>query len=127
MSDEEKDKLVEEVMNGFDFEQVYCIEYLREMESEKWHTIDELKYTAEKFLRMALEHQDREFWWAGGLNGHGGLCACYDDKWGLSLNYIAVAKKVRIKKDEQRPQWRNPSRPTSASIADGRATLRTTS
>ena len=30
MSDEEKDKLVEEVMNGFDFEQVYCIEYLRE-------------------------------------------------------------------------------------------------
>ena len=101
MSDEEKNKLVEEVMNGFDFEQVYCIEYLREMESEKWHTIDELKYTAEKFLRMALEHQDREFWWAGGLNGHGGLCACYDDKWGLSLNYIAVAKKVRIKKDEQ--------------------------
>jgi hypothetical protein len=101
MSDEEKDKLVEEVMNGFDFEQVYCIEYLREMESEKWHTIDELKETAEKFLRMALEHQDREFWWAGGLNGHGGLCACYDDKWGLSLNYIAVAKKVRIKKDEQ--------------------------
>ncbi len=101
MSDEEKNKLVEEVMNGFDFEQVYCIEYLREMESEKWHTIDELKETAEKFLRMALEHQDREFWWAGGLNGHGGLCACYDDKWGLSLNYIAVAKKVRIKKDEQ--------------------------
>ena len=101
MSDEEKDKLVEEVMNGFDFEQVYCIEYLREMESEKWHTIDELKDTAEKFLRMALEHQDREFWWAGGLNGHGGLCAAYDDKWGLSLNYIAVAKKVRIKKDEQ--------------------------
>jgi hypothetical protein len=101
MSDEEKDKLVEEVMNGFDFEQVYCIEYLKEMESEKWHTIDELKETAEKFLRMALEHQDREFWWAGGLNGHGGLCACYDDKWGLSLNYIAVAKKVRIKKNEQ--------------------------
>jgi hypothetical protein len=101
MSDEEKDKLVEEVMNGFDFEQVYCIEYLREMESEKWHTIDELKETSEKFLRMALEHQDREFWWAGGLNGHGGLCACYDDKWGLSLNYIAVAKKVRIKKNEQ--------------------------
>ena len=101
MSDEEKDKLVAEVMDGFDFEQVYCIEYLREMESEKWHTIDEMKETAEKFLRMALEHQDREFWWAGGLNGHGGLCACYDDKWGLSLNYIAVAKKVRIKKNEQ--------------------------
>ena len=40
MSDEEKNKLVEEVMNGFDFEQVYCIEYLREMESEKWHAID---------------------------------------------------------------------------------------
>lgn len=47
---------------------------------------------------MALEHQDREFWWAGGMH-RGGLCACYDNKWGLSLNYIAVAKKVRIPKD----------------------------
>ena len=98
MSDEEKDKLVEEVMNGFDFEQVYCIEYLREMESEKWHTIDELKYTAERFLRMALEHQDREFWWAGGMH-HGGICATYDDKWGLSLIYIEGVSRVKIQKE----------------------------
>ena len=78
MTDEEKDKLVAEVMQGFDF-------------------VAELKKQAEKKLRMALEHQDREFWWAGGMH-HGGLCACYDDKWGLSLNYIAVANKVRIPK-----------------------------
>ena len=101
MSDEEKDKLVEEVMNGFDFQKAYSIVYLTIQDIELLPTMGQFKQRAEKFLRMALEHQDREFWWAGGLNGHGGLCACYDDKWGLSLNYIAVAKKVRIKKDEQ--------------------------
>lgn len=100
MTDEYKDKLIAKVMDGFDFEQVYCIEYLREMKSEKWQTIDKLKETAEKFLRMALEHQDREFWWVGGMH-HGGLCACYDKKWGLSLSYIAVAKKVRINQDNE--------------------------
>ena len=101
MSDEEKDKLVEDVMNGFDFQKAYSIVYLTIQDIELLPTMEQFKQRAEKFLRMALEHQDREFWWAGGLNGHGGLCAAYDDKWGLSLNYIAVAKKVRIKKDEQ--------------------------
>lgn len=100
MIEKEKDELVAEVIEGFDFEQVYCIEYLKEMESEKWHTIVEMKETAERFLRMALDHQDREFWWAGGMH-RGGLCACYDNKWGLSLNYIAVARKVRTRKDQE--------------------------
>jgi len=98
MNDEEKDKLVEEVMNGFDFQKAYSIVYLTIQDIELLPTIEQFKQRAEKFLRMALEHQDREFWWAGGMH-RGGLCACYDSKWGLSLNYIAVAKKVRIPKD----------------------------
>ena len=98
MNDEEKDKLVEEVMNGFDFQKAYSIVYLTIQNIELLPTMEQFKQRAEKFLRMALEHQDREFWWAGGMH-RGGLCACYDSKWGLSLNYIAVAKKVRIPKD----------------------------
>jgi len=98
MTDEEKDKLVEEVMNGFDFQKAYSIVYLTIQNIELLPTMEQFKQRAEKFLRMALEHQDREFWWAGGMH-RGGLCACYDNKWGLSLNYIAVAKKVRIPKD----------------------------
>ena len=98
MTDEEKDKLVAEVMQGFDFEKARSIMYLTKKFVRDVPTIAELKKQAEKKLRMALEHQDREFWWAGGMH-RGGLCACYDDKWGLSLNYIAVANKVRIPKD----------------------------
>ena len=98
MTDEEKDKLVAEVMQGFDFEKVRSLVYIEGNSLQVRLTIDELKETAEKLLRMALGHQDREFWWAGGMH-RGGLCACYDNKWGLSLNYIAVAKKVQIMKD----------------------------
>ena len=100
MTDEEKDKLVAEVMQGFDFKKVWSIMYLNKKFMSDVPTVDELKEKAEKFLRMALEHQDREFWWVGGLNGYGGLCACYDDRWGLSLNYIAVAHRIRISKPE---------------------------
>lgn len=98
MTDREKDKLVAEVMEGFDFEKARSIMYLTKKFVRDVPTIEELKKQAEKKLRMVLEHQDREFWWAGGMH-RGGLCACYDDKWGLSLNYIAVANKVRISKD----------------------------
>lgn len=94
MTDEEKVKLVSEVMQGFDFEKTRKMM----MPSKAKVSINELKVIARNLLFMCLEHQDREFWWAGGMH-RGGLCACYDDKWGLSLNYIAVANKVRIPKD----------------------------
>ena len=99
MTEEEKDKLVEEVMNGFDFQKAHSIMYL----TNKYYvpSLAGLQEQARKKLRMALDHQDREFWWAGGLNGRGGLCACYDDIWGLSLNYIVVANRVRIQKDDE--------------------------
>lgn len=100
MIQEEKDKLVNEVMQGFDFDKARSIMYLKNNYMRKVPSIDDLKKQAEKNLRLALEHQDREFWWAGGMH-HGGICACYDDKWGLSLNYIAVAHKVRISKDKE--------------------------
>lgn len=98
MTEEEKDRLVEKVMEGFDFEKAWSIMYLTAKDKHFVQTMADLKKEAEKFLRIALEHQDRAFWWIGGLDGHGGLCAAYDDLWGLSLNYIAVAKKVRISK-----------------------------
>ena len=100
MTDEEKVKLVAEVMQGFDFEKVRSLVYIEGKPLHVRLTIDKMKERAERLLRMALEHQDREFWWAGGMH-RGGLCACYDDKWGLSLNYIAVANKVRISKDKE--------------------------
>ena len=94
MTDEEKVKLVSEVMQGFDFEKTRKMM----MPSKAKVSINELKVIARNLLFICLEHTDREFWWAGGMH-RGGLCACYDDKWGLSLNYIAVANKVRIPKD----------------------------
>lgn len=92
MTDEEKVKLVDEVIQGFDFEKTRKMM----MPSKAKVSIDELKVISGNLLFMCLEHQDREFWWAGGMH-RGGLCACYDDKWGLSLIYIAVAKKVFVK------------------------------
>lgn len=94
LTDEEKDELVKEVMDGFDFK---TVQRLMRMQG-KVRTLEELKEDAEHKLRMTLDHRDREFWWAGGLAGYGGIAACYDDKWGLSLNYIAVSNKVRTKK-----------------------------
>lgn len=94
MSKEEKDKLVEEVMKGFDFERAYSIIYLTKMHSLEPPTIKELKERAERYLRIALDHQDREFWWIGGMT-HGGLCACWDDKWGLSLIYVGGVSRVK--------------------------------
>ena len=96
MTDKEKDKLVAEVMQGFDFEKVRSLVYIERNPLHVILTIDKMKETAERLLRMALEHQDREFWWAGGQH-HGGLCASYDDKWGFSLTYVAEAKKVKAR------------------------------
>ena len=93
-----RDAMVNDILCDFDFEKVRSLVYIEGNSLHVRLTIDELKETAEKLLRMALGHQDREFWWAGGMH-RGGLCACYDNKWGLSLNYIAVAKKVQIMKD----------------------------
>lgn len=94
MTDKEKDQLVEKVMRGFDFKRVHALNILSDHKlTDK--TIDDLKSRARKLLLMALDHQDREFWWAGGMH-HGGICACYDNKWGLSLNYIFEANRERV-------------------------------
>ena len=95
MSDEEKDKIVKELIDGFDFDRVRSVMYLTKKGIHVVPTVSELKQQAEKLIRMTFDHQDREFWWAGGLSGHGGLCACYDDKWGYQLIYVFEAKKVK--------------------------------
>ena len=93
-TDEQKDKIVKDLIKAFDFEKVRSIMYLTKRDMHVVPSIKELKEQAEKLIRMTFEHQDREFWWAGGQH-HGGLCASYDDKWGFSLTYVAEAKKVK--------------------------------
>lgn len=97
ITDKQKDNIVKDLIQGFDFEKVHSIMYLTKRSIHDVPTIYELKKIADKIIRMTFEHQDREFWWAGGLGGHGGLCACYDDKWGFSLNFIMEAKKVKAR------------------------------
>ena len=95
-TDEQKDKIVKDLIKDFDFDKVRSIMYLTKRDMHVVPSIKELKEQAEKLIRMNFEHQDREFWWAGGMH-HGGLCASYDDKWGFTLTYIAEAKKVKAK------------------------------
>jgi hypothetical protein len=99
MTDEEKSQLIDEVINGFDFEKARKAATIRRKE-QNVQSIERMKASAREYLQKALEHQDREFWWIGGMH-HGGLCACYDNKWGLSLNYIAVASRQRIFKTKK--------------------------
>lgn len=94
MTDEEKSQLIDEVINGFDFEKAHKAATIGR-KKQKVQSIEGMKALARKYLQKAIEHQDREFWWVGGMH-HGGLCACYDDMWGLSLIYIAVASRKRI-------------------------------
>lgn len=93
---DERTIIVKRIIDGFDFEKVHSIMWLESQGLHPVPTVDDLKAKAIRYLNMTLEHTDRKFWWIGGLAGHGGLLACYDDIWGLSLNYVAVARKMRI-------------------------------
>ena len=95
--DEVEDENVNKVIEQFDFERARSIMVLTARDTDRVPTIDELKKRAKRLLLMCMEHQDREFWWAGGMH-HGGIAACYDNTWGLSLNFIAVSKLVRVKR-----------------------------
>ena len=92
MTDKQKDNIVEDLIQGFDFEKVHSIMYLTKRNIHDVPTIYELKKQADKLIRMTFEHQDREFWWAG---THG-LFASFDDRWGLSLRYCPMWKRERF-------------------------------
>ena len=68
-----EDENVNKVIEQFDFERARSIMVLTARDI-KVPTIDELKKTAKRLLLLCMEHQDREFWWAGGMH-HGGICA----------------------------------------------------
>lgn len=89
-----EDENVNKVIEQFDFERARSIMVLTARDIEV-PTIDELKKTAKRLLLLCMEHQDREFWWAGGMH-HGGICATYDNKWGLSLLYIEGVSRLKI-------------------------------
>lgn len=100
MTDKEKQELIDEVIKEFDFVKAHMIDARIHKNEPNIRSIGKMKETARKQLQKALEHQDREFWWMGGMH-RGGLCACYDNNWGLSLNYIAVASRKRIFKTKK--------------------------
>ena len=99
MTQQEKDKLIERVLNDFDFTKVVCLKKLENAQTSIFIELGELHKKAEKLLRMALDHEDEEYWWAGGI-GYGGFCAWWDKKRGLSLNYIITASKAKPIKQE---------------------------
>jgi hypothetical protein len=92
--DDMEDENVNKVIEQFDFERARSIMVLTARDIEV-PTIEELKKSAKRLLLLCMEHQDREFWWAGGMH-RGGICATYDSKWGLSLMYIDVVARVKI-------------------------------
>ena len=96
--DDVEDENVNKVIEQFDFERARSIMVLTARDIEV-PTIDELKKSAKRLLLLCMEHQDREFWWAGGMH-HGGICATYDNKWGLSLIYIEGVSRVKIQKEQ---------------------------
>ena len=96
--DDVEDENVNKVIEQFDFERARSIMVLTARDIERVPTIDELKKRAKRLLLMCMEHQDREFWWAGGMH-HGGICATYDNKWGLSLIYIEGVSRVKTQKE----------------------------
>lgn len=96
--DDIEDENVSKVIEQFDFERARSIMVLTARDIDNVPTIDELKKLAKRLLLMCMEHQDREFWWAGGMH-HGGICATYDNKWGLSLIYIEGVSRVKIQKE----------------------------
>lgn len=95
-----EDENVNKVIEQFDFERARSIMVLTARDIDNVPTIDELKKKAKRLLLLCMDHQDREFWWAGGML-HGGICACYDNKWGLSLIFIEGVSRVKLAKDKE--------------------------
>lgn len=95
-----EDENVNKVIEQFDFERARSIMVLTARDIDNVPTINELKKKAKRLLMLCMDHQDREFWWAGGML-HGGICACYDNKWGLSLIFIEGVSMVKLAKDKE--------------------------
>lgn len=85
-----------DLIKAFDFEKVRSIMYLTKRDMHVVPSIKEMKEQAGKLIRMTFDHQDREFWWAGGQH-HGGLCASYDDKWGILSHLCSRRKESKSK------------------------------
>ena len=100
MDEEQKQAIINRVINAFDFETAHSIMWLTKKHDYPVPTVEEMKTSARKNLMRALDHQERHFWWIGGLSGHGGMTATWDDRWGLSLHYVATSSRVRIKEEQ---------------------------
>ena len=90
MTEKKKQQVIDEIIDGFDFELVRSIMYLQNRD----YTIERLRKAARRLLIKTLEHTDCEFWWAS----TGCLCAYYDDKNGIGLCFIPERSRV-LKKE----------------------------
>lgn len=90
MTTEEKDIIIQSVLDGFDFDEVHSI-----MEHINWGqifqngkpnvpSVEHLKKTARKILELVVKHDEEDFWWAG----TGGLYATIDKKRGITMFFV---------------------------------------
>ena len=92
MTQEEKNKIIETIIDDFDFEKA-AVFY--RMDKKFPQTIDELKNTAKRLLNYALDRTDRDCWWGGnGFFGYNGLCVTWDNKRGLTLCYVLTSSSM---------------------------------
>ena len=93
MTEAQKQKIIDEVLSDFDFKRVYAIRTLcRKFRSNYDRTVEELRASAEKLLRMVLDHIDRGVWWAAS----GEFFVFYDRNWGITLQYIPFMSRVNF-------------------------------
>jgi hypothetical protein len=93
MTEAQKQMIIDEVLSDFDFKRVQAIRTLcRKFRSNYDRTVEELRASAEKLLRMVLDHTDRKVWWAAS----GGFFVFYDHNWGITLQYVPFTSNVSI-------------------------------
>ena len=96
MTQEEKDKIIETIIDDFDFQKA-AVFY--RMANGYPQTIDQLEKTARKLLSLALDRTEcRDCWWGGnGFFGYDGLCVTWDNKRGLTLCYVLTSSSMGAK------------------------------
>ena len=108
MTEKEKEILIDRVLDDFDFMKIACLTNLMDPSCQFMKELARMRKSALRLLRMALDHEDEDFWWAGGI-GHGGFCAWWDKKRGLSLNFILTANQKKPKSEDNE---KTPTTPT---------------
>lgn len=100
--EERKRELIAEVMNKFDFELVASWQCAVKGKKGLPQLIEDMKLEAERLLRYALEHDERESWWIYGE----GLLAYIDESGRLALLFNPVRSRIIFKHKEDESKER---------------------